>query len=329
VQTFTTGIYRTWFGMGERVAAVQLAAFLLLFMLLLIVLERWSRKHANYQQPSSSRYRTLTGYRLSGWRAALAFAVSFLPVALGFLIPAAILLRMTLRYGDRAVGPHFWQYAGNSLALAFLTALLAMLLALVLAYGVRIRPNPLTKLGTRVASMGYAVPGSVIAVGVLVPLGFFDNAVDSWMRSTFGISTGLLLSGTLVGLIFAYLVRFLAVSFGTVEASLGKITRSMDDAARSLGHKPLSTLFRVHMPMLRGSLFTAMLLVFVDVIKELPATLIVRPFNFDTLAVRVYRLASDERLVEASGGALAIVLVGILPVILLSLAIARSRQRSH
>lgn len=329
VQTFTTGIYRTWFGMGERVAAAQLAAFLLLFVLVLMVLERWSRRHANYQQPSSSRYRTLAGYRLSGWRAGLAFMTSLLPVALGFLIPAGILLSMTLRHGERAIGPRFWQYAGNTLILAVLTALLAMLLALVLAYGVRIRPNPVTKLGTRIASMGYAVPGSVIAVGVLMPLGFFDNAVDGWMRSTLGISTGLLLSGTIVGLVFAYLVRFLAVSFGTVEASLGKITRSMDDAARSLGHKPLSTLFRVHMPMLWGSLFTAVLLVFVDVTKELPATLIVRPFNFDTLAVRVYRLASDERLAEASGGALAIVLVGILPVVLLSLAITRSRKRSH
>ena len=159
-----------------------------------------------------------------------------------------------------------------------------------------------------------------------MPLGFIDNAVDGWMRDVFGISTGLLLSGTIVGLVFAYLVRFLAVSFGTVEAGLGKVTRSMDEAAGAWDTGP-STLVRVHAPILRGSLLTAMLLVFVDVIKELPATLIVRPFNFDTLAVRVYRLASDERLVEASGGALAIVLVGILPVIVLSTAIARSRER--
>jgi iron(III) transport system permease protein len=327
VQTFTTGIYRTWFGMGERVAAAQLAALLLVFVFVLVVLERWPRRRSAYQQPMSSRYRVLTMYRLSGGRAALAFLASLTPIALGFLLPAGVLLTMAVRNAGRSVSPQFWQYAGNSLVLAVLTALLAMLLALVLAYGVRIRPNVLTKLSTRVASMGYAVPGSVIAVGVLMPLGFIDNAVDGWMRSVFGISTGLLLSGTIVGLVFAYLVRFLAVSFGTVEAGLGKVTRSMDEAAGSLGHRPLSTLVRVHMPILRGSLLTAMLLVFVDVIKELPATLIVRPFNFDTLAVRVYRLASDERLVEASGGALAIVLVGILPVIVLSTAIARSRDR--
>jgi len=327
VQTFTTGIYRTWFGMGERVAAAQLAALLLVFVFVLVVLERWPRRRAAYQQPMASRYRVLAMYRLSGGRAALAFLAGLVPIALGFLLPAAVLLTMAVRNAGRSVGPQFWQYAGNSLVLAVLTALLAMLLALVLAYGVRIRPNVLTKVSTRVASMGYAVPGSVIAVGVLMPLGFIDNAVDGWMRSVLGISTGLLLSGTIVGLVFAYLVRFLAVSFGTVEAGLGKVTRSMDEAAGSLGHKPLSTLVRVHMPILRGSLLTAMLLVFVDVIKELPATLIVRPFNFDTLAVRVYRLASDERLVEASGGALAIVLVGILPVIVLSTAIARSRER--
>jgi iron(III) transport system permease protein len=329
VQTFTTGIYRTWFGMGERVAAAQLAALLLVFVFALIVLERWSRRRTGYQQPTSSRYRVLTEYRLTGGRAVLAFLAALAPIALGFLLPAGLLLAMTVRHTERTVSPLFWQYASNSLVLASLTALLAMLLALVLAYGVRIRPNVLTKLATRVASMGYAVPGSVIAVGVLMPLGLFDNSVDAWMRSTFGVSTGLLLSGTIVGLVFAYLVRFLAVSFGTVEAGLGKVTRSMDEAAMSLGHKPLRTLTRVHVPMLRGSLLTAMLLVFVDVIKELPATLIVRPFNFDTLAVRVYRLASDERLVEASGGALAIVLVGILPVIVVSTAIARSRERGH
>lgn len=327
IQTFTTGIYRTWFGMGERVAAAQLAALLLVFVLGLVLLERWSRRQARYQQPAASRYRVLAGYRLSGGRAALAFVASLAPIALGFLLPAGVLLGMTVRQTERAVSPAFWQYASNSLVLAVLTAALAVLLALVMAYGVRIRPNGVTKAATRVASMGYAVPGSVIAVGVLLPLGRFDNAVDAWMQANFGVSTGLLLSGTIAGLVFAYLVRFLAVSFGTVEAGLGKVTRSMDEAAMSLGHRALRTLARVHVPMLRGSLLTAALLVFVDVIKELPATLIVRPFNFDTLAVRVYRLASDERLVEAAGGALAIVLVGILPVIVLSTAIARSRDR--
>jgi iron(III) transport system permease protein len=173
--------------------------------------------------------------------------------------------------------------------------------------------------------MGYAVPGSVIAVGVLIPVGNLDNAIDSWMRSHFGISTGLLLSGTIVTLIFAYLVRFLAVAFSSVESSLNKITPSLDDASRSLGYGATSTLWEVHAPLMSGGLITSTMLVFVDVMKELPATLVIRPFNFDTLAIRVYQYASDERLIEAAAPALAIVIVGIIPVIFLSWQIAKSR----
>jgi iron(III) transport system permease protein len=162
----------------------------------------------------------------------------------------------------------------------------------------------------------------VIAVGTLIPLAGFDNAIDAWMRQTFGFSTGLLLSGTIIALLFAYLVRFLAVSFGAIEAGLGKIKPSLDDAARSLGQSPNQTLMKIHRPLLGSSLLTATMLVFVDVMKELPATLIIRPFNFDTLAVRVYQYAADERLIEASAPALAIILVGLLPVLWLSKQIA-------
>ena len=176
--------------------------------------------------------------------------------------------------------------------------------------------------------MGYAVLGSVIAVGIMVPIGKIDNLFDSWMRENWGISTGLLLSGTIAALVFAYIVRFLAVSLNAVESSLSKIKPNLDDAARSLGYSPMQTLVTVHTPMMTGGLLTAIMLVFVDVMKELPATIIIRPFNFDTLAVRTYQLASDERLAEASGPALAIVLVGMLPVILLSWKIARSRKSS-
>jgi len=177
----------------------------------------------------------------------------------------------------------------------------------------------------RVAGMGYAVPGLVIAVGVIIPFAWLDNTLDGWMRATFEISTGLLLSGTLTALLFAYLVRFLAVSLHTVEAAMGKIRPSMDEAGRSLGLRPLGVLRSIHLPMLRGSLLTALLLVFVDVLKELPATLILRPFNFNTLAVRAFELASDELLAESSLAALAIVLAGLVPVILLSRSIRRAR----
>lgn len=326
VQTFTTGIYRTWFGLGERIAAVQLAAWLLIFVLALLVLERSSR--SRWQQPGSvNRYRSLFTYSLKRGRALAASFACALPIILGFVLPAALLLTMTLQNAERAINPQFWTFARNSLLLASIAAFLAVVIGLVLAYGVRIRPNKLNKLATRVASMGYAVPGSVIAVSVLISFGWLDNSLAQFLQATFGLSTGLFLSGTAVGLVFAYLVRFLTASFNTVEAGLAAVTRTMDDAARSLGKTSLQRLRSIHVPLLKGSLLTAALLVFVDVIKELPATLIVRPFNLDTLAVRVYRLASDERLLEASGGALAIVAAGTLPVILLSIAITRSRTQ--
>jgi len=325
VDTFTTGIYRTWFGMGNRVAAAQLAAFLLLFILWLILLERWSRRRARYYQHTGTR-RQLPSYHLRGIRAVGAWMACFIPIALGFLVPAAVLLDMTLKNLSVSLDDRFWSNARNSFILAVITAALAIVIAVVMAYGLRLRSNMGMQLAARVASMGYAVPGSVIAVGILIPIGRLDNAIDAWMRATFGISTGLLLSGTITALVFAYLVRFLAISFSTVEASLGKIKPSLDEAARSLGLSPTSTLVQVHTPMMWGSLLTAGMLVFVDVMKELPATLIIRPFNFDTLAIRVYNLASDERLAEASGSALALVAVGIVPVILLSSRIAKSRQ---
>jgi iron(III) transport system permease protein len=328
VETFTTGIYRTWFGLGERVAAAQLAAFLLLFVLWLILLERWSRRRAKYYQSVASQ-RRLPSCPLKGIRAFGAWLACFLPLGLGFLLPAGILLEMTLKNFSTTLDSRFWGFARNSFTLAIVTAILGVAIALIMAYGLRLRSNAGMRFATRLASMGYAVPGSVIAVGILIPIGQLDNTIDAGMRSIFGVSTRLLFSGTITALVYAYLVRFLAVSLSTVEASLGKIKPTLDDAARSLGYSSTETLVKVHTPIMRGGLLTAGMLIFVDVMKELPATMIVRPFNFDTLAVRVYNLASDERLAEASGSALAIVLVGIIPVILLSWRIARSRQTQN
>jgi iron(III) transport system permease protein len=178
------------------------------------------------------------------------------------------------------------------------------------------------------ASMGYAVPGSVIAVGILIPISWFDRSVDAWLQSTLGLSTGLLLSGSVASLIMAYLVRFLAVSLSTVETGLGKIQPTYDDASRSLGQGTLGTLTNIHVPIMEGSLFTAVMLVFVDVMKELPATIVMQPSNFETLAMRVYQYAEDERLLEAAAPALAIIVVGLVPVMILSWQIARSRQRT-
>jgi iron(III) transport system permease protein len=322
VNTFTTGIYRTWFALGEPTAAAQLAGVLMLVVLLVLTLERASRGLAKYQHTAQSRLRSC--YALRGGRALLASGACALPVALGFAVPVLVLLDMTLERGDALFGGMFLELAANSFGLAALAAALTTAVALVVGYGLRLRPGAVMRGATRIAGLGYAIPGAVIAVGVLLPFTRLDNALDAWMRATFGISTGLLLTGTIGVLLFAYLVRFLALALNTVEAGLAKINHNLDDAARVLGRTPGRTLLRVHVPLLWGSVLTAVILVFVDVLKELPATLILRPFNFETLAVRVYRFAADERLAEASTAALAIVLVGLLPVILLSRAIART-----
>jgi iron(III) transport system permease protein len=247
-------------------------------------------------------------------------------VICGFLIPAFYLLYLTLQNLEDSFDRDFWQLANHSFILAITTAILAMVISVILAYGQRLQPNWGMRSAVRISAMGYAIPGSVIAVGVLIPVANLDNAIDSWMRTHLGISTGLLLSGTIISLIFAYLVRFLAVAFGAVESSLNKIAPNLDDASHSLGYGATATLWKVHAPLMSGGLLTSAMLVFVDVMKELPATLVIRPFNFDTLGVRVYQYASDERLVEAAAPALAIVLVGIVPVILLSWKIAHSRR---
>ncbi len=324
VPTFTTGIIRAWISLGDRVAAAQLASTLLALVFLILVVERWSRGAARYHH-TTDRYQNLPNYRLRGSAGWLAFAACAVPLTVGFLLPAAILLKMSIEAGDSQFGARFVGLSLNSFTLASVTAVLAVILATVMAYGARLSPGRLSALANRLASLGYAVPGAVIAVGVLIPLARFDNALDAWMRATFGIPTGLLLTGTIVALVYAYLVRFLAVSLNTVESSLGKVRPSMDDAARSLGQGPLGTLVRVHAPIMWGSLLTAGLLVFVDVMKELPATLVMRPFNFDTLAVQAFNLASDERLDEASTASLVIVAVGVVPLVVLSRTIARAR----
>ncbi|MBE9221756.1 iron ABC transporter permease [Cyanobacterium stanieri LEGE 03274] len=325
VNTFTTGIYRTWIGMGERQAAAQLSLLLMGFIVFLILLERWSRAKAKFYQGGAND--KLPRYQLGWGRGFLAFIFCLLPLSLGFLIPTLYLLHLTVTNIDVTLNDQFWTLTRNSFILAIISALIAIAIALTMAYGERLIPSLTVKTSIRIASLGYAVPGSVIAVGILIPLGNFDNIIDQIMVRQFNISTGLILSGTVFALIYGYLVRFLAVSFHTIESSLGKIKPNLDDASRSLGLGTIQTLFKVHLPLMWGGILTAIMLVFVDVMKELPATLVMRPFNFDTLAIRVYQYASDERLVEASAPSLAIIIAGIIPVIILSYRIAKSRQR--
>lgn len=324
VQTFTTGIYRVWFSFGDSVLAAQLASALLTFVLILLFFERRARGRTRFDD-SRQRFRALKRYRLSGWQAGGAFAVCAVPLTVGFLLPVALLIWLTITAGHDLFGVRYIRLALNSVTLAGIASVATVLTALVIAYSVRFFPGRLTNGISRLAGAGYAIPGTVIAVGILIPLTAFDTAVDGVMRSAFNTPTGLILTGTITALIYAYIVRFLSISLQSVDAGLQRITPRMDAAARTLGAGPAETLRRVHAPILSGGLLTAGLIVFVDVVKELPATLILRPFNFDTLAIQAYRLASDERLAEASTASLAIVAAGLIPVLLLSRSIARSR----
>jgi iron(III) transport system permease protein len=328
VTTFTTGIFRTWFGMGNQPAAAQLAAMLTGFVLLLLLLERWSRRKIRYYH-QGQRTQAAAGRTVSPLRQLMLLVLCLLPVLFGFVIPATQLISWAMSNYRVTLNSQFGQLVWNSFSLAALAAVISVLLALLFAYGKRLRRDVLVQAPVRVAALGYAVPGTVIAIGVMLPLAWLDGRIDLLAEQWFGVRTGLIFSGTLFALLLAYSVRFLAVSLHSVETGLERIKPGMDNAARSLGYAPLKVLQKVHVPLLRASVLTALLLVFVDVLKELPATLILRPFNFNTLAVRTYELASDERLADAALPALAIVVVSLLPVILLARSVDSSMKGSH
>jgi iron(III) transport system permease protein len=324
VNTFTTGIYRAWLSLGDPVAAGQLATCLLVFVLVMLWLEQLHRGRARY----AGKRTPMPPQNLHGWRTLSACAFCATPVLFGFLLPAGILLALAVNEPEARFGPRIYALVTNTFTLAGVAAVAAVLVALLLAYAARSLNSPVVHGANRLAVLGYALPGAVLAVGILLPLGKIDNAIATWMQAQFGVKTGLLLTGSMTGLIYAYLVRFLAVAFQTVEAGLTRVTTSMDDAARSLGLSPTRTLARVHVPIMSGSVAIAALLVFVDVMKELPATFAMRPFNFDTLAVEAYNLAKDERIAEAAVPSLLMVGIALLPLILLLRHITRSSLKS-
>ena len=324
VSAFTTGIFRTWFGLGNSLAAAQLSALLLVFIAVFLYLEKRSRRQARFHH-TSSRYSSLMQKQLKKGSAFCAWTVCVVPLTLGFIIPVCLLIHRALGTYSEVLGKDFYLLLLNSLMLAFLTAVLALVIALFMAYSSRNSNSFINRSMVRFVSMGYAIPGTVIAVGVLIPFAWFDNTLDQFLEDYFNISVGLIISGTVFTLIFAYLVRFLAVSINTVEAALVRIKPVIDEVAKTTGMSPGTIIQRIHVPMMRGSLLTALLLVFVDVLKELPATLILRPFNFNTLAVRTYELANEERLADAAVPALAIVIAGIIPIIMISNYISHSR----
>jgi iron(III) transport system permease protein len=327
VSTLTLGVFNVWLNMGNAGGAAQISLVMLGAVLLLVALERASR-HRQRHFSMTTRYRPHTGFTLTGWRAAGASLACALPVLIGFVVPAGILLDYAVRFFDVSWSGAYLGHARNSILLSATAAIVAVAAALFVAYGRRLAGGPVLAVASRLAGTGYAIPGTVLAIGVIVPFAAFDNALDAVMRETFSVSTGLLLSGTVTAIVFAYVVRFLAVALGAVEASLGRIRPTMDFAARSLGASPGGILRRVHLPLVRGSLLAAATIVFVDCMKELPATLILRPFNFDTLATQVYQYASTEQLEYSGLAALTIVAAGIVPVILLSRAVSASRPAS-
>ena len=324
VQTFATGIYTSWFSMADRAAAAQLALCLLAFALLLAMLERAQRGRAKYHEAAKTAH-PMEPVQLRGLSGGLAFVLCAIPVVFGALLPVGVLIEMGIGSEQDLLSPRYLGFVRNSLTVATVAAGITLAAAICLGFFQRIRPGRLSAAASYIARLGYAVPGGVIAVGLLVPFAAFDNALDAFMEARFGISTGLLVTGSIWLLVGAYMVRFLAAALGAYEGGQMLVHRNMDAAARSLGRGPLSTLRRVHLPIMTPSLLTALLIVFVDVMKELPATLILRPFNFDTLAVQAFRLASDERLEGAAVPSLVIVAIGLLPVILICRQVRRRR----
>jgi iron(III) transport system permease protein len=321
IQTFTTGIYKAWLAMDNRIAAAQLATVLLAVVAVLLALEARAQRRLRFAS-GARRAGSADSQpaRLQGGAQVAAWCVCGLPVLMGFVLPLAFMLRPLIVEWAGLPWDRFVGWAFNSLRLGAISAALAVALALLLAYNLRRAPDPLTRGVVRLASLGYAVPGAVIVVGLLLPVGWLQQALPQ-------SGAGYWVTATVLGIVWAYLVRFVSVALQSVQSGYARIPASLDDSARMLGTGGAALLARVHWPLLRRSALAAALLVFVDVMKELPATMVLRPFNSDTLAVVAYQLARDERLGEAALPSLALVAVGLIPVILLSRALRTGSSR--
>jgi iron(III) transport system permease protein len=324
VRTLSVSIYTTWLQQSNLGGAAQIALVALVIVVALVLAERTARGESRFHH-STGRYRAIPFTDLEGWRAWAAAAVCAVPVVVGFVAPCAMLAAQATAHVSEVLEPGFWQAARNSIGVAAAGAAVTVALGLMLAYARRVAPNPVVRTAVASAGLGYALPGTVLALGLIIPLAAFDNRLDALLRATLGVSTGLLLSGTLFVIVLAYTVRFLAVAMAALEAGFGRLSPNLDAAARTLGETALSALWRVHIPLLAPALGAAALLVFVDAMKELPATLLMRPFNFETLATHVYNYAGLEQFENATPGALMIVLVGLVPVLLLHQAVAGGR----
>jgi len=325
VETLTASVYSTWLERSNLGGAAQIASLMLFIIIGLLYVERRARSDQKYFD-TTGYTRQLPVTRLTGAKEVGAMVICALPFIFGFVIPLIILLLASFRFLDFIWSEAFWRAAGSSVFLASLTALLAVMVALLLAYGKRLTAHPWLTPACWLAGTGYAIPGAILAIGILIPLTTFDNFLNDLMQSWFGISTGLLLSGSVIALLFAYLVRFMAISLGTIEAGFQKISPNLDGAARTLGQSGLGVFHSVLTPMMRPAIASAALLVFVDTMKELPATLLLRPFDFDTLATLVFEFASREEFEEAGLAGLTIVAFGLIPLLLLNRSISSGRS---
>lgn len=324
VQTLSASITATWLQRGSLAGAAQLSLVAMLVIFAIIAMERRARGAA-LTHATTARQRAIPFETIEGWRGYAALLIGAVPVVTGFVIPAGIIGWHASANAQMAVDGDFLAAARNSILLSAIVASLTVIVALIVAYARRLEPGALTASAADVAAIGYAFPGTVLAIGVLIPLAAFDNAIDARMRDVFGVSTGLILSGSLAAVSLALLIRFLAVAMGPLVTGLARVSPNIDAAARSLGAGPMAVLARVHVRLILPAVGAAALMVFVDTMKELPATLLLRPFNFETLATQVYSLAALERFEEGCLGAFAIILMGLLPVVLLHRAVASGR----
>ena len=327
VDTLTVAVYATWLQRGSLGGAAQIALVALIVVALMLQVERAARQGARFHH-TTGRYQAIPFQDLYGAKAWAAVAACLVPVLFGFAVPFAVLAYHAVTHAGEAFNGGFFGAALRSIMLATIAAVVAVGVGLVLAYARRVVRSGLVTRAALIAGLGYALPGTVLALGLKLPLSAFDNWVDGGVRAVTGWSSGLLLSGTIVILVLAYVIRFLAVSLGAIDAGLERLSPNLDAAARTLGETATSALRRVHLPLILPALGTAGLLVFVEAMKELPATLLLRPFNFETLATHVYSLAALEKFEAAGLGALAIVLVGLVPVLLLHRAVASGRAGS-
>ncbi|EFO28489.1 ABC transporter, membrane spanning protein [Roseibium sp. TrichSKD4] len=324
VRTLTFSVYDIWLNRSSLAAASQLSLAMLLMVFALLWLERQGRKRQKFHSHGAAKHRMPLRFQLSTRGSVLALVVCLLPILLGFVVPALLLADSASRRLDELFSDAFLSAAGNTLTLAIIASLVTVAVSVVLAYALRLRPGRKLQSAVRLASIGYAIPGTVLAIGILIPLAALDNFIAGQAKVWLGFSTGLLLIGNGTGIVYAYVIRFLAVSYGQIESGLAKISPHLDMAARTLGRTETNTLVQVHLPILKPVLLSALLLTFVDCMKELPATILLRPFNFETLATTVFEAASREAFGEAALPSLAIVLVGLLPVIFLARTSATS-----